>query len=69
MKNITKFKKQLILLGIVYVLAMALLVALIGDSYLLAIVAIAGWALLFAGVMRYIALKKNSRSAPPDEGR
>ena len=62
MKNIHKLKKLLVLAGVGYVVIIGLLIKVIGDSSLLAFVAIAGWALLFAGVMKYLALKKSTSS-------
>lgn len=63
LKNINKFKKRLVICGVGYVLILAILGKVIGDSYLLALVAIAGWVLLFAAVMKYLALKKNAASS------
>jgi len=55
MTDLKKFKARLILGCFVYVIAVALMAKLIGNSYLLALLAVIGWVVLFGFFLKYIA--------------
>jgi len=59
--QVHKFKVHLILASCAYVVTVAALMKLIGNSYLLAILALAGWVVLFGVFLKYISLYRGQK--------
>ena len=57
-----KFRIRLIVGGLIFILTMAALAWVVGDSTLLAVVGIAGWLVFLGLFVRYLSLYRKNKS-------
>ena len=56
-----KLRVRLVLACCIYVVTVAVVAKLVGNSYLLAILALAGWVVLFGTFLKYVALYRRKK--------